>query len=214
MALVAAQLGIIATGLLAACVGYMAIFTSSTVVSPPRPCAPIPSALILSHSSMRSSSSLVLRTARLAARTCRSSSISTSLAISMALSAVPPMPDAQHARRAPAGAHGRHGLHHPVEHAVAGVEHDELALVLAAAALGRHLHVHGVARAPPLMCTTAGVLSLVFLRSNCGSATTEARSTLSGFSCRPAAHAFVDGILDRRRRSPRSARPCRSSGTR
>ncbi|MCY1552897.1 hypothetical protein D9M68_893280 [compost metagenome] len=31
------------------------------------------------------------------------------------------------------------------------------------------------------MCTTAGVLSLVFLRSNCGSATTEARSTLSGF---------------------------------
>jgi hypothetical protein len=30
------------------------------------------------------------------------------------------------------------------------------------------------------MCTTAGVLSKVFLRSNCGSATIEARSVLSG----------------------------------
>ena len=31
-----------------------------------------------------------------------------------------------------------------------------------------------------LMCTTAGVLSLVFLRSKIGSASTEARSVLSG----------------------------------
>ena len=31
-----------------------------------------------------------------------------------------------------------------------------------------------------VMWTTAGVLSLVFLRSNCGSATIEARSLLSG----------------------------------
>ena len=31
-----------------------------------------------------------------------------------------------------------------------------------------------------VMCTTAGVLSFVFLRSKCGSATTEARSMLSG----------------------------------
>ena len=31
------------------------------------------------------------------------------------------------------------------------------------------------------MCTTAGVLSPVFLRSNCGSATIDARSTLSAF---------------------------------
>jgi hypothetical protein len=45
---VAAQLGIIATGLLAAWVGQVAIFTSSTVVSPPRPCAPMPSALTFS----------------------------------------------------------------------------------------------------------------------------------------------------------------------
>ncbi len=29
-------------------------------------------------------------------------------------------------------------------------------------------------------CTTAGVLSLVFLRANCGSATTDARKVLSG----------------------------------
>ena len=42
---VAAQFGIIATGLLAAWVGYVAILTSSTVVRPPSPCAPMPSAL-------------------------------------------------------------------------------------------------------------------------------------------------------------------------
>ena len=53
---------------------------------------------------------------------------------------------AQHAGRAPAGAHRRNGLHDPVDQAVARVEHHELALVLAAAALGRDLHVHRVAR--------------------------------------------------------------------
>jgi hypothetical protein len=54
--------------------------------------------------------------------------------------------DAQHAGRAPAGAHGGHGLEHPVDHAVAGVQHHQLALVLAAAALGRDRHVERVAR--------------------------------------------------------------------
>jgi hypothetical protein len=53
--------------------------------------------------------------------------------------------DAQHARRAPAGAHGRHGLEHPVDDRVTGVEHVHLALVLAAAALGGHGHFDGVA---------------------------------------------------------------------
>ncbi|MNV74519.1 hypothetical protein D3C71_1677420 [compost metagenome] len=42
---VAAQLGTSATGSSAACEGAVATFTSSTVVSPPRPCAPMPSAL-------------------------------------------------------------------------------------------------------------------------------------------------------------------------
>ncbi len=53
--------------------------------------------------------------------------------------------DAQHARRAPAGTHGGHGLEHPVHQVVAGVHHDHLGLVLAAAALGRDGDVHGVA---------------------------------------------------------------------
>src|SRR5690606_24736090 len=54
--------------------------------------------------------------------------------------------DAEHARRAPAGAHGRHGLEHPVDDGVGGIEHHELALGLRAAALGRDDHVHLVAR--------------------------------------------------------------------
>ena len=53
--------------------------------------------------------------------------------------------DAQHAGRAPASAHGGHGLEHPVHHVVAGVQHVHLGLVLRAAALGRHGDVHGVA---------------------------------------------------------------------
>ena len=52
----------------------------------------------------------------------------------------------QHARRAPASAHGGHGFQHPVDHRVAGVEHVQLALVLAAAALGRDGDFHFVAR--------------------------------------------------------------------
>ena len=44
----------------------------------------------------------------------------------------------QHARRAPARAHGGHGFKHPVHHRVARVEHDHFAFVLAAAAFGRH----------------------------------------------------------------------------
>jgi hypothetical protein len=53
--------------------------------------------------------------------------------------------DAQHARRAPAGAHRRHRLEHPVDQVVARIHHHELALVLAAAALGRHRDVELVA---------------------------------------------------------------------
>ena len=87
----ALQLGMTATGLLAAWVGYSFTFTSSTVVSPPKPWAPMPSALTLSNSSKRSASP------RLAGpRSCRSwmsmGSISASLANSIAFSGVPPMP--------------------------------------------------------------------------------------------------------------------------
>ena len=45
--------------------------------------------------------------------------------------------DAEDARRAPAGAHGRDGLQHPVHDRVGRVEHGQLRLVLGAAALGR-----------------------------------------------------------------------------
>ena len=54
--------------------------------------------------------------------------------------------DAEHARRAPAGTHERHRLHDPVHNRVTRVEHGELRLVLRAAALGRQLHLDGVAR--------------------------------------------------------------------
>src|SRR5690606_27154303 len=53
--------------------------------------------------------------------------------------------DAEHARRAPAGAHGRHSLQDPVDDGVGRVEHGHLRLVLGAAALGRDIHFHLVA---------------------------------------------------------------------
>src|SRR3546814_19171234 len=53
---VAAQLGILATGRLASWVGQSLILLSSTVVRPPRPCAPMTSAFTLSNHSSRLSS--------------------------------------------------------------------------------------------------------------------------------------------------------------
>ena len=44
--------------------------------------------------------------------------------------------DAEHARRAPASAHGRNGLQHPVDDRVGRVEHGHLRLVLRTAAFG------------------------------------------------------------------------------
>ena len=54
--------------------------------------------------------------------------------------------DAEHARRAPASAHGRHGFEHPVDDGVTWVEHDQLAFVLRAAAFGCDGDVDSVAR--------------------------------------------------------------------
>ena len=59
---VAAQLGMMAMGRLAAWVGQSMILTSRTVVSPPRPCAPMPSWLMRLYSSIRSFSVLVRAT--------------------------------------------------------------------------------------------------------------------------------------------------------
>src|SRR5690606_41524640 len=44
---VAAQFGMIAAGLLAACVGWAFPFTLGKVVQPPRACAPMPNLLVL-----------------------------------------------------------------------------------------------------------------------------------------------------------------------
>ncbi len=106
--------------------GTSMILTSSTVVRPPRPCAPMPSALTLSYSSMRSSSIRFVRAARvelvhvdrLHQRFLRHQH----RLLGGAADA-----DAEHARRAPAGAHRRHGLQHPVDDRVRRVEHRELA---------------------------------------------------------------------------------------
>ena len=54
--------------------------------------------------------------------------------------------DAEHARRTPAGAHGRHGLQHPVDDGVGRIEHRELRLRFGTAALRGDDHVDGVAR--------------------------------------------------------------------
>ncbi len=88
---VAAQFGMMAIGLLAACVGAARIFTSSTVARPPRPCAPMPSALTFSYSSTRNAS-IQSRGPRAMMSWISIDSISDSFAISMAFSAVPPMP--------------------------------------------------------------------------------------------------------------------------
>ena len=101
--------------------------------------------------------------------------------------------DAQHARRAPAGAHGRHGLEHPVDDGIARVEHDHLALVLAAAALGRDGHFHRVARhqfhVDDGRRVVLGVLALELRVGHHRGTQRVVRMQVA------AAHAFVDGVL-------------------
>ncbi len=75
-----------ATGNAAICVGYLPICTPSAVFSPPKPCAPMPSALILASNSFSISESV-------GSPLCSPTSLSScSFAISIAFSAVPPMP--------------------------------------------------------------------------------------------------------------------------
>ena len=96
----------------------------------------MPSALTFSYSSMRNSSSLSLGP-RCSSSYMSMSSISASLASSTAFSAVPPTPmPSMPGGHQPAPIVGTR-LQHPVHEAVARVHHDELRLVLAAAALGR-----------------------------------------------------------------------------
>ena len=54
--------------------------------------------------------------------------------------------NAQHTWRAPTRAHGGNCFEHPIDHAVAGVQHDHLGFVFAAAAFGCDDDVQGIAR--------------------------------------------------------------------
>ena len=119
--------------------------------------------------------------------------------------------DAENARRAPARAHGGHGLEHPLDNGIRGVEHDELRLGLGASALGRDGDFDRRRRGTSSTVTTAGVLSLVFLRAPAGSARTLSAQLVVGIEI-GAAHAFVHHLLQvdeaLRRARTRSARPC------
>jgi len=142
----------------------------------------MPSAFTFSISSSRISSTFDSFSPR-AALACSSymsrSSISASLASSTAFSAVPPMPMPSM----------------PGGHQPAPMVGTVLSTQSTTESLGLSMTILLLFSLPPPLAatvtstvlpgtsstlTTAGVLSLVFLRSNCGSATTEARSVLSG----------------------------------
>ena len=101
--------------------------------------------------------------------------------------------DAQHAGWAPASAHGGHGFEHPVDDAVAGVEHDQLGLVLAAAAFGRHGDVHMVARhdlgEDHGGCVVFGVFAVEVGVRHDGGTQRVVRLVVA------TAHTFVDGVF-------------------
>ena len=180
---VAAQLGIMATGLLAAWVGYILILTSSTVVRPPKPCAPMPKALTFSYNSRRRFSTWVSLSVPLedfsSSWYMSKSSMRLSLAMSTAFSAVPPMPIPSM----------------PGGHQPAPMVGTVLSTQSTTESLGLSMTILLLFSLPPPLAATvtsrvlpgtssvkmtAGVLSPVFLRANCGSLTTEARSMLSG----------------------------------
>ena len=154
------------------------IFTSSTVVRPPKPCAPMPSALTFSYNSMRNSSMRLL--APRASNSCISTgAMMDSLASNMAFSGVPPIP----MPRIPGG-HQPAPIVGTVFKTQSTIESDGLSMTI----------FDLFSEPPPLaatmtstpspatisMCTTAGVLFLVLMRLPAGSASTDARNKLSG----------------------------------
>ena len=101
--------------------------------------------------------------------------------------------NAQHAGRAPAGAHGRYGFEHPVHDGVARVEHGQFAFIFGAAAFGGHRHLHGLAGhqlgKDHSRCVVLRVGALeVRIGDNAGT-----QGVVRVFVA--AAHAFVDGVF-------------------
>jgi hypothetical protein len=113
--------------------------------------------------------------------------------------------DTQHPRRTPAGTHGRQRLHHPVDDGIRRVEHRQLGLVLGAAALGRHAHVHRIAghhlHVDHRRRVVAGVAA-------CPCGIVEYRGAQHVVRVRVgAAHALVDHLRDRQLASQRTSMP-------
>ncbi|CRQ72479.1 hypothetical protein PAERUG_E16_London_17_VIM_2_04_14_02080 [Pseudomonas aeruginosa] len=102
--------------------------------------------------------------------------------------------DAEHARRAPAGAHGRYGLQHPVDDRVGRVEHGHLRLVLRAAALGRDIDLDLVAGNDGVVDHRRRVVLGVLPRAGRVGQDRGAQDVLRQVV--GAAHAFVDHIVD------------------
>ncbi len=105
--------------------------------------------------------------------------------------------DAEHPGRAPARAHGRHGLQHPVNDRIGGVEHRELGLVLAAAALGRDMHIQRVPGHQLVMNHCRRIVTGVLARTGRIGKDRSAQHVV-GIEI-GAAHAFVDHFIDRQR---------------
>ncbi|MCY1172188.1 hypothetical protein D9M73_123190 [compost metagenome] len=101
--------------------------------------------------------------------------------------------DAEHARWAPAGAHGRNGLQNPVDDRVGRVEHGHFRLVLGTAALGRHVHFHGVTRNDGVVDDCRGVVLGVLASAR---RVGEDRSAQDVFrQVVGTTHAFVDHVV-------------------
>jgi len=101
--------------------------------------------------------------------------------------------DAEHARRAPAGAHGRNGLEHPVDDGVGRVEHGHLRLVFRTTAFGGHIHLDFVTGDDGVMDDSRGIV-LGVLAGTCRVG--QDRSTQHVFGqVVGAAHALVDHVV-------------------
>ena len=103
--------------------------------------------------------------------------------------------DAEHARRAPAGAHGRHGLQHPFDDGIGGIQHREFRLRLGAAALGGDVDLELVAR-HQLDADHRRRVVLGVLAAEVGFIEHRGAQLVVGIQVGPA-HAFVDRVLER-----------------